>query len=106
MNETQSDKGEQKSRFGGDESVSPLRVGNQVFIRCVTHYYTGRIVYLDKEEIVLVDACWIADTGRFSEALKTGKFQEVEPFCHPVTVSRGGLIDATDFPYELPRAVT
>ena len=81
---------------------SPLRVGNAVIIRTVTLYHTGRIVALTKEEIVLVDAAWIADTGRWHEALKTGKLIEVEPFPGPVSVNRGAVIDVADWTQALP----
>jgi hypothetical protein len=43
----------------------------------------------------LEDAAWIADTGRFADALKSGKFNEVEPFPDgQVIVGRGAIIDA------------
>jgi hypothetical protein len=83
---------------------NPVRVGNPVLIRSVTHYYTGRIVIVTKDEIVLEDAAWIADTGRFSEALKNGLFIEVEPFVQPVAVGRGAIVDVTDWTHALPRS--
>lgn len=85
--------------------ASPLRIGNPVFIRTVTHYYTGRVVGLSETEILLDEAAWIADTGRFSEALKSGSLNEVEPFAGVVSIGRGSLIDATDWVHQLPLAV-
>lgn len=82
---------------------NPVRIGNPVLVRSVTHYYTGRIVLVTKDELVLDDAAWIADTGRFSDALTTGVFGEVEPFVHPVAVGRGAIVDVTDWTHELPR---
>jgi hypothetical protein len=84
---------------------SPVRVGNQVLIRTVTVYHTGRIALLTKDEIVLVDAAWIADTGRFNNALVNSTANEVEPFPSAVSVNRGSVIDVTDWRGELPRAV-
>lgn len=81
---------------------SPLRVGNNVLIRTVTHYQTGKIVALNPLEIVLIDAAWIADTGRFHEALKTGKLNEVEPYVGAVSVNRGAVVDVTDWVSALP----
>jgi hypothetical protein len=81
---------------------SPLRVGNNVLIRTVTHYHTGKIAALSEHEIVLTDAAWIADTGRFHQALKEGKVSEVEPFVGPVSVNRGAVIDVTDWIVSLP----
>ena len=51
--------------------------------------------WLTEHEIVLEDAAWIADTGRFSQALAAAEFSEVEPFpCGRVIVGRGSIIDA------------
>ena len=85
--------------------VSPLRLGNTVFCRTVTHYYTGRIVILSDSEIVLADAAWIADTGRFSVAMATGQLNEVEPYPDGQLVSlmRGAGCDVSDWPHRLPR---
>ena len=71
------------------------RVGEAYLIRTVTMIDTGILVSIDEHEIVLKDAAWIADTGRFNEALKTLNFSEVEPFPDGlVAVGRSALIDA------------
>ena len=82
---------------------SPLTVGTAVMIRCVTMYYTGRIVALDDREVLLTDAAWIADTGRFGEALATGKLNEVEVYPGTVSVARGSILDVTEWRHDLPR---
>lgn len=82
---------------------SPLAVGNAVMIRTVTHYYTGRIAVLSDAEIVLADAAWIADTGRYSVALETGTLAEVEPYPGLVSVSRGAVVDVCAWSHPLPR---
>ena len=71
-------------------------VGKNYFIRTVTHIQTGRLVAVGPTELVLTDAAWIADTGRFANALKTCEFGEVEPFPEGVNViiGRGAIIDA------------
>lgn len=83
----------------------PLIKGNNVFIRTVTNYYTGRVVEVDKEFIHLDRAAWVADTGRFSEAISKGTLNEVEPYPGIVSISRGGIIDACLWPHDLPRTV-
>ena len=55
-------------------------VGKSYLIRSVTMYYTGRLASVTDTDLVLEDAAWIADTGRFATALKTGELNEVEPF--------------------------
>ena len=79
-----------------------FQVGKAVFIRSVTNYYTGRVIQVTDTEIILTDAAWIADTGRFHNALKTGEFNEVEPYLKPVSISRGAIVDATEWTHELP----
>jgi hypothetical protein len=83
---------------------SPLRVGNTVFIRTVTHYHVGKIVSLSKAEIVLDGASWIASTGRWHDALKNGTLDEVEPFVDFVSVNRLAYVDVTYWAHPLPTA--
>jgi hypothetical protein len=92
---------------------SPVRKGNKVLIRTVTHYHTGIIESFSKDEIVLAQACWIADTGRWSHCLEQGAsvFREVEPYpwseedpskrCY-CTVNRGAIVDVQDWLHDLP----
>jgi hypothetical protein len=55
----------------------------------------GIVVQVTDHEIVLEDACWIADTGRFSAALKGNTYAEQEPFPDGrVIIGRGSIIDA------------
>lgn len=83
---------------------SPYKVGEKYFIRTVTMYYTGQLIRITAQELVLKDCAWIADTGYLSEALKTGVFNEIEPFPDgEVIVPRGGIIDASVFNHKLPR---
>lgn len=92
--------------FGGaNPSIgSPWVVGRDYLIRTVTMTLTGRLVAVFEQEIVLEYAAWIADTGRFSDALKTGSLDEVEPIPDgPVIIGRGSVIDAAVWDYELPR---
>lgn len=75
----------------------PFEIGKVYFIRTVTYHLTGRLKSVYKHELVLTEAAWIADSGRFADALKNEKFEEVEPFPsgRPVIVGRGAIIDAT-----------
>ena len=73
----------------------PWVIGKNYLIRTVTMIQTGRLVAVTQQELVLEDAAWIADTGRFADALRTGKFNEVEPFPDGhVIVGRGAIVDA------------
>ena len=80
-----------------------FKIGQPYLIRTVTMIYTGRVVAVTQHEIVVEDAAWIADTGRFADCLKTGEFLEVEPYPDgQVIIGRGSLIDAAFIP-KLPR---
>ena len=71
------------------------KIGKIYLIRTVTMAVSGRLVQVTPQELVLEDAAWIADTGRFSDAMQSADFGEVEPFPDgQVIVGRGGLIDA------------
>jgi hypothetical protein len=82
----------------------PYHVGKGYFIRTVTHHYTGKLVRVYPLELVLVDVAWIADDGRFSQAVKDGTFSEVEPYPpgQEVVIGRGAILDATLATYPLP----
>lgn len=82
---------------------SPLRVGESVVIRTVTYHYIGRVTSLDATEIVLEDASWLADSGRWGQALATGTVMEVEPYPRPVSIARAAVVDVTSWPHALPR---
>lgn len=80
-----------------------FEVGKCYFIRTVTVYHTGRLKAVTDSDLVLEDAAWVADTGRFSDALRSGKFDEVEPFPGDLIISRGVIVDAIVWPHELPK---
>lgn len=89
---------------GTDSKAHPWKVGQSYFIRTVTHHYTGRLVSVYDHEIVLADAAWIADDGRFAAAVKDGSFDEIEPYVNPVIIGRGSILDATTIAFPLPRS--
>ena len=82
----------------------PFEIGANYLIRTVTMIDTGRLVAVTEQELVLEDAAWIADTGRFAQSLLSADFSEVEPFpSGQVIISRGAIIDAVKIP-SLPRS--
>jgi hypothetical protein len=86
-----------------DPAAGPWRVGECYIIRTVTYHLVGRLTWVGPVELVLEDAAWVADSGRWAEALRTGKLSEVEPFPAEVIVGRGSITDATAWPHPLPR---
>lgn len=94
------------SLLGNSSPNHPYKIGASYLIRTVTMIQTGLLVEVTNQELVLEDAAWIADTGRFGEALINGQFNEVEPFPEGrVIVGRGAVIDATEIKFPLPRIV-
>ena len=75
----------------------PFKIGENYLIRTVTMIQLGRLEAVYDNEIVLSSASWIADTGRFFDALRDGVkvFKEIEPFINDVIVGRGSIVDAT-----------
>lgn len=91
------------SLFGNADS-HPYEIGANYFIRTVTHYFTGRLVAVHSQELVIEDAAWIADTGRYADAIKSGDFNEVEPYPNGrVIIGRGSVIDSWKAEFVLPR---
>ena len=87
------------------ERFNPYPVGTAMLLRTVTMIVTGRVLAVGPQEIVLEDAAWIADTGRYHEALRTGVLKEVEPYpAGPVVVGRGAIIDGCVWAHALPRS--
>ena len=79
-----------------------LALGEKVFIRTVTHYYTGRVIRVSKDEIELESAAWIADTKRFADTLRLGELSEVEPYPDRVLIGRGAVVDICTWLHDLP----
>ena len=81
------------------------QVGGKYLVRTVTFSYTGRVVEVRGDDLVLEDAAWIAHLGRFADALKTGEFEEVEPYPDGtrVALNRASFVDGSEWPHALPR---
>ncbi len=71
------------------------KIGANYLIRTVTMIDTGTVVAASHQYVILENAAWIADTGRFSDALKKCQFNEVEPFpAGRVILNATAIIDA------------
>ena len=54
-------------------------IGKKLFMRTVTYHIIGRVEKIIGPFFILSDASWIADSGRFMNAIKEGGLNEVEP---------------------------
>ena len=82
---------------GDAGNESPFVVGKNYLIRTVTMIQTGKLISQSDKFLILTNAAWIADSGRFNECLiDQSKFIEVEPFKNEVIVAIGAIVDATE----------
>lgn len=81
----------------------PFEIGGAYFIRTVTYFATGRVKDIVGKFLVLEEAAWIADTGRFSDAMAKGVMREVEPIEGAMFLNTDSITDAFPFTHKLPR---
>jgi hypothetical protein len=77
-------------------------VGKNYFIQTVTLYFTGKLMAITDKFIVLSSAAWIADTGRFTQAIDSGNFDEIEIYKNPIIIPIGAIVVATEINFGLP----
>jgi hypothetical protein len=82
----------------------PFKAGDAILIRTVTMIQVGRVVEIGHDYFTLDDGGWVADTGRFSEMLATGKMNEFERVPTWFVVGRGAVVDIYPWAHELPKA--
>lgn len=85
------------------------RVGAAYHIRTVSYHYTGRFEGFNgpnNSEVVLSEVAWIADDGRFAQAMESGTLGEVEPYPNDalVGINRTSIVDFTEVKWTLPRS--
>lgn len=92
-----------KTQLGEDsfKEINALSdmIGEKFFFRTVTYHLTGKVKRVIGSIVELENAAWIADSGRFMQAIKEGTLNEVEP------VGRAylNLASVTDFfPWKHP----
>lgn len=91
-----------RDKLGNTSSAHPFKVGEKYYIRTVTHHQTGRVKEIHGKFLVLEQAAWIADSGRFMQAILDGELSEVEPVkeCY---VNMDTIIDAFPWNHSLPK---
>lgn len=93
---------------GGNEVKStevPFEVGEKYFIRTVTYHCIGLLKDIKGNFLVFEQGAWVADSGRFNNALKTGELNEVEPFTNKFFVNMNAIADSTIWDHDIPTAV-
>ncbi len=87
-------------------SNNPYSEGKNYIVRTVTMIFTGRLVEVWPQELVLVDAAWIPETERYMQFVDTGAVRECEPFPEGrrLVIGRGAVLDAITLEKPLPRS--
>jgi len=76
-------------------------VGQKLYIRTVTYHLVGKVVKRIGNIFELKDASWVADSGRFMNAIKEGTLDEVEPVGQAF-VNMNSMVDMFPWTYDLP----
>jgi hypothetical protein len=80
-------------------------VGKNYFIRALWKHYTGKLIMVTEQSLIINKAAYILDDGRFMDAMKTGVFAEVEPYPEDeeVLIAKYHIQDAHIWNHPLPR---
>jgi len=79
-------------------------LGQAIVVRTVTYHYLGKLEHVTATGLLLSDASWLADSGRWHLALAEGLISEVEPYPGECVIERGAVVDVSPWPHELPRS--
>ena len=84
-----------------DKKEMPFEVGKSYFIRTVTYHVLGMVKKITGDFLELDHASWIADSGRFGEAITKGVLSEVE-YVGTAIVNTNAVTDAYLWVHDLP----
>lgn len=79
-------------------------VGEKWFFRTVTYHLVGEVKKIVGRFAHLKNASWIADSGRFNEAIKNGTLSEVEPVGEAF-INLDTVVDFFPWVHKLPTQV-
>jgi len=83
------------------KNETPFEIGKSYFIRCVTYHTIGKVKAIVGDFLVLEQASWVADSGRFMQAIKEGTLSEVEPTGDSI-INMQSIVDAFPWVHQLP----
>lgn len=81
-------------------SELPFEIGKAYFIRTVTYHVVGKVEEIKGVFLVLSEASWVADSGRFSKAIAEGELSEVE-YVGDMIVNTSSIADACIWKHKL-----
>ena len=77
-------------------------IGQKLFIRTVTYHLVGKLTKIIGNLWQLEDASWVADSGRFMNAIKEGDLDEVEPV-GDAFINSNSIVDIFPWKHDLPK---
>jgi len=83
-------------------SELPFEIGEAYLIRTVTYHILGRVKSIKGNFLVMEEASWVADSGRFNEAIGKGTLNEIE-YAGPAIVGINAIADAYPWTHKIPR---
>lgn len=84
-------------------SDNPFIIGKAYLLRTVTYHMLGKLERISGNFLVLSEASWVADSGRFGTAISTGELNEIE-YVGDAIVSINSLVDAFPWGHKIPKA--
>lgn len=84
---------------------TPIRIGQAYFIRTGTFHDIGVVEAIIGDMLVLKEGTvsWVADSGRFTQAINDGVLEDVEPVNVRVFVALNSIVDMFEWKHALPR---
>ena len=76
-------------------------IGKCWFIRTVTYHWVGKVVKIVGNHFQLENASWVADSGRFMNAITQGNLNEVEPVGNAFVLI-SSMVDIIPWTHKLP----
>lgn len=74
-----------------------LEIGKIYLVQTATGFWmAGKVSLETSTYYVLEKAAWIADTGRFHQAVKLSEFSEVEPLARDLLLTKQSIVMATE----------
>lgn len=84
------------------KSDCPFEIGKAYLIRTVTYHQVGILKDIVGDFLIFKDASWVADSGRFSDCISKGSFNEVE-YVGPMMINKTAIVDAFAWENKVPK---
>jgi len=87
---------------------TPFEVGKSYFIRTVGYFFVGTVDEIKGKFLILKNCSCVFDTGRYSDAIKDGKLEElsaseIEPLPDETGVAIESITDFSPWLFKLPQ---